>query len=129
MTTFKPTHKLDSGHLAELEHEFEGREYDGQYGLFYLVCGSAIVRPMCAATELPKTIQVAAHEEPEPLRVAPEVGSTYWIIHVWANSAVASFTWNGDTTDHQALAAGEAYATQEDAIAAYAARRKARGFA
>lgn len=127
--TFKPTHMIPSGVFLQLEHKFFSRLEGSNMGLFHTREGAIWLNRMDCVTELPKVLQVSSYEEPEPLRVAPEVGSTYWIIHVWANSAVASFTWNGDTTDHQALAAGEAYATQEDAIAAYAARRKARGFA
>lgn len=67
MSRFKPTHRLDSDDLAELEHEFDSRVYDGRYGLFYMVDGSSLVHPMSNATALPKVLQVAAHEEPEPL--------------------------------------------------------------
>ena len=54
MTTFKPTHRLDSDDLAELEHEFDSRVYDGRYGLFHMVDGSSLVHPMSNATALPR---------------------------------------------------------------------------
>ena len=129
MTTFKPTHKLDSGHLAELEHEFEGRVYDGRYGLFYMVDGSSLVHPMSNATALPKMIQVSSYEEPEPLRAAPEVGMGYWVITCDTDSGTYIRRWEGNKLDRRILAQGKAYATQEDALAADAARQKARGFA
>ena len=129
MTTFKPTHRLDSDDLAELEHEFDSRVYDGRYGLFYMVDGSSLVHPMSNATALPKTIQVAAHEEPGPLRVAPEMGAEYWVVDSMEKNGVRMVFWDGDAPDRLILAAGDAYATKEDALAARAARQKARGFA
>lgn len=129
MSQFKPTHRLGSGELVELEHKFIYRFGGSEYGLFHFKGGIYGCYPMSYATELPKVIQVAAHEEPEPLRVAPEMQSTYWFIDPAALEGVRCFEWLNDDLDHRILAAGDAYSTKEDAIAALAARQKARGFA
>ena len=128
MTTFKPTHRLCSGHLAELEHTFTLRQTGRVCGLFFLELGGASIYQMDSVTELPKTIQVAAHEEPEPLRVAPEMGAEYWVVDSMEKNGVRMVFWDGDAPDRLILAAGDAYATKEDALAARAARQKARGF-
>ena len=85
--------------------------------------------PMFQATELPKVLQVAAHEEPEPLRVAPEVGNWYWVNTCDTDIGTYIRRWEGNKLDRRILAQGKAYATQEYALAADAARQKARGFA
>jgi len=128
MTTFKPTHRLCSGHLAELEHTFTLRQTGRVCGLFFLELGGASIYQMDSVTELPKVIQVSAHEEPEPLRVAPAVGTEYWRIDVTSKNRVRMCEWRNSVTGRQVLAAGDAYATKEDALAADAARQKARGF-
>ena len=129
MTIFKPTHRLQNGAEVELEHSFICRRNGVKHGLFHFMVGIYECHPMYYATELPKTIQVAAHEEPEPLRVAPEIGTVYWAVDSMEEDGVGSITWNDDEIDHLLLATGEARATKEDALAARAARQKARGFA
>lgn len=129
MTAFKPTHRLQSGAPVELEHRFDDRTNGVEWGLFYLERGVHFCCAMVAVTELPKVIQVAAHEEPEPLRVAPAVGTEYWVISDLYEEGVCDVRWEDDKTDRRILAQGKAYATRQDAIAADAARQKARGFA
>ena len=129
MTTFKPTHRLCSGHLAELEHTFTLRQTGRVCGLFFLELGGASIYQMDSVTELPKVLQVAAHEEPEPLRVAPEVGNWYWVNTCDTDIGTYIRRWEGNKLDRRILAQGKAYATQEYALAADAARQKARGFA
>ena len=129
MTTFKPTHRFNTGELAELEHVFIRRISGAECGLFHFEQGGLAIYPMSYATELPKAIQVAAHEEPEPLRVAPEMGMGYWVITCDTDSGTYIRRWEGNKFDRRILAQGKAYATQQDAIAADAARQKARGFA
>lgn len=129
MDTFKPTHRFKGGELLELEHVFTQRNSGVECGLFHLENGSYVSFQMDYVKKLPKTIHVATHEEPEPLRVAPEVGSTYWILSSMAEEGALDLKWTGDKTDRRILAAGEARATKEDALAARAARQKARGFA
>ena len=126
---FNPTHKLVTGTPVELEHVFVHRNYKEEYGLFHFEGGGSAMYPMSNVTELPKVIQVSAHEEPEPLRVAPAVGTEYWRIDVTSKNRVRMCEWRNSVTGRQVLAAGDAYATKEDALAADAARQKARGFA
>lgn len=128
VTKFKPTHLLNSGTLAELDHKFFYRRYEKEYGVFHVENGHAVLHPMDAAKEIPKTIKVSPYEEPEPLRVAPELGSMYWVIDHLSEDGVREITWEGDSIDHNLLAAGEVRASKEDAIAAHQARQKARGF-
>ena len=129
MTTFKPTHRLNTGELVELEHKFINRMYRAECGLFHFENGSYNTLHMDHVTELHKTIKVFAHEEPEPLRVAPEVGNGYWVNTCDTDSGTYIRRWEGNKLDRRILAQGKAYATQEDALAADAARQKARGFA
>lgn len=126
--TFNPTHTI-ADVLAELIYTFPSRVRDEAVGVFCFSDGSASLYPMRAAIELPQVIQVTAYEEPEPLRVAPEVGSTYWFIDYLTLEGVRCLAWADDNLDHRILLAGEARATKEDALAARAARQKARGFA
>lgn len=128
-TKFNPTHSLPNGLLVELEHRFACRHNGEEHGLFYYYEGSYVCYPMYIVTELPKVLQVAEHQEPEPLRVAPEVGTEYWRIDVTSKNRVRMCEWRNSVTGRQVLAAGDAYATKEDALAADAARQKARGFA
>ena len=127
-TKFKPTHRLNTGELVELELKFINRMYRAECGLFHFDGGHCGTFQMDHVTELPKVIQVAAHEEPEPLRVAPAVGTEYWRIDVTSKNRVRMCEWRNSVTGRQVLAAGDAYATKEDALAADAARQKARGF-
>ena len=113
----------------ELEHAFIHRVSGVECGLFHFKGGTYGTFRMDHVTELPKTIQVAAHEEPEPLRVAPDMGTGYWVITCDTDSGTYIRRWEGNKLDRRILAQGKAYATQEDAIAADAARQKARGFA
>ena len=128
-TKFNPTHRLDTGTLVELEHSFVYRFNGNERGLFHHLDGSYSLYPMSSVTELLKVLQVAAHEEPEPLRVAPDVGTEYWRIDVTSKNRVRMCQWLDSVTGRRVLAAGDAYATKEDALAADAARQKARGFA
>ena len=129
MTTFKPTHRLNTGELVELEHKFINRMYRAECGLFHFDGGHCGTFQMDHVTELPKVLQVAEHQEPEPLRVAPDVGSTYWILSSMAEEGALDLKWTGDKADRRILAQGKAYATRQDALAADMTRQKARGFA
>lgn len=127
-TKFKPTHSLSNGFLVELEYRFACRHNGEERGLFHHLDGSYSLYPMSSVTELLKVLQVAPYEEPEPLRVAPDVGTEYWRIDETQKSGVQRCQWQNSAVGHQVFAAGEAFATKEDALAARAARRKARGF-
>ncbi len=129
MTTFKPTHRLNTGELVELEHKFIHRMYRAECGLFHFDGGHCGNFQMDHVTELPKVLQVSAHEEPAPLMVAPEVGSTYWILSSMSEEGAVDLKWTDDKADRRILAQGKAYATKQDDLAADAARQKARGFA
>ena len=129
MTAFKPTHRLQNGAEVELEYSFICRHNGCKHGLFHFMGGSYDCYPMSYATELPKVLQVAAHEEPGPLLVAPAVGTEYWVVSQQYEGGLFKLRWLNDETDRRLLAAGEVRATKEDALAARAARQKARGFA
>ena len=129
MTAFKPTHRLQNGAEVELEYSFICRHNGCKHGLFHFMGGSYGCYQMSYATELLKVLQVAAHEEPGPLLVAPAVGTEYWVISDLYEEGVCGVRWEDDKTDRRILAQGKAYATRQDAIAADAARQKARGFA
>ena len=50
---------------------------------------------------------------PEPMRVAPAVGSIYWVQDCF--SGVSRIKWNGDGADYVALKAGFCHLTEEAA--------------
>lgn len=128
MSQFKPTHRLCSGHLAELEHTFTLRQTGRVCGLFFLELGGASIYQMDSVTELPKVIQVSAHEEPEPLRVAPQDGMEVWIVEPGTPDGVVSWLFAAKgATSLTLLARGELWATKNEALAAFAARQAAKG--
>ena len=127
MTTFKPTHRLCSGHLAELEHTFTLRQTGRVCGLFFLELGGASIYQMDSVTELPKVIQVSARGAG-----AAACGSTR------RNGSVDSGAWyagwgcllavrSQGSYPLTLLARGELWATKNEALAAFAARQAAKG--
>lgn len=126
--TFKPTHRLQDGTLLELEHKFFSRLEGLDMGLFHVRDGAIWLQRMDCVIELPKVIQVSSYEEPEPLLVPPEKGTTYWVVDATKENGIDWLLWSNDATDLRLLAAGEVRATAEDAHSTWEARQKARGF-
>lgn len=62
----------------------------------------------------PKTIRIGEHDVPEPMRVAPPVGTEYWSLNLGLNSAYET-GWNGDDADYIRLRKGLCFSTQEGA--------------
>ena len=57
----------------------------------------------------PRTITINGNQVPEPLRVAPEVGTLYYVanlLHAALQNDPKPRTWNGSSTDFAALRAG-----------------------
>jgi len=62
----------------------------------------------------PKTIRIGEMEVPEPMRVAPAVGTHYWIVSVSEEFSYWS-TWAGDKSDFYCLERGLCQSTKEAA--------------
>ena len=48
--------------------------------------------------------------------MAPEMGAEYWVVDSMEKNGVRMVFWDGDAPDRSILAAGDAYATKEDAL-------------
>ena len=65
----------------------------------------------------PRTIRIGDINVPEPMRSAPEVGSSYFIIDLIHPNMVIECEWDGDKSDAWFLARGICHPTEEAAIA------------
>lgn len=64
----------------------------------------------------PRTIRIGDMDVPEPMRVAPKDGTTYWLADPTA-SELTSVSWDSDTSDRYWLKSGLCHLTQEAAEA------------
>ena len=60
----------------------------------------------------PKTIKIGDVDVPEPMQVAPALGTKYWFIDFYGAKIVAPFFWNADTTDNRLLKFGVCHLTE-----------------
>jgi hypothetical protein len=65
----------------------------------------------------PRTIRIGERDVPEPMRIAPAIGSKYWCVRLIATAGVAPESWDGGTWDCDLLARGLCHTTKEAAIA------------
>lgn len=63
----------------------------------------------------PRTININGYEVPEPLREAPEVGASYFLVSLVDERGLANPAWSGDKFDERCLRAGITHATREAA--------------
>ena len=63
------------------------------------------------------TIRIGDIDVPEPMRSAPEVGSSYFIINLIHPNMVVECEWDGSQSDAWYLARGICHPTEEAAIA------------
>ena len=63
----------------------------------------------------PKTIMIGDVEVPEPMRVAPERRTVYWLVNIANENVVASQKWDDDQADQRWLKAGICQATEQGA--------------
>lgn len=64
----------------------------------------------------PRTIRIGDHDVPEPMRVAPEYGATYWVAEPSVDEFVRPYRCYGDDTDRRHLSRGLCHATREAAL-------------
>lgn len=63
-----------------------------------------------------KMIKVGEYSFPEPMRVAPAIGTTYWAVQIDGTAAITEeWTWACDDQDRRALNRGLCHATKEAA--------------
>ena len=67
----------------------------------------------------PATITVNGIEVPEPLREAPDVGSTYWVVSPYGGAV--KMRYRADNEDAHALKSGLCHATEDAALAHFEA--------
>ena len=65
----------------------------------------------------PKTIRIGERDVPEPMRVAPAMGSTYYIVDYSYAEHNAYHHWQNDEYDNIMLQSGLCHATEKAAIA------------
>ena len=75
------------------------------------VCGSP---EYWTVRRKPRTIRIGEKDVPEPMRVAPAVGTHYWIVSV-SEEFLYSSTWAGDESDFYCLERGLCQLTKEAA--------------
>ena len=59
-----------------------------------------------------KTIEINGYQVPEPMRVAPTLGTPYWLLHL---ASPASNSWDGFQSEMLMLNAGRCHLTREGA--------------
>lgn len=65
----------------------------------------------------PKIIRIGEIDVPEPMRSAPEIGSSYFVVDLCASSStVVKSKWDDDWTDERCLERGMCHTTEEAAI-------------
>lgn len=74
----------------------------------------AATSPCAVMRVKPRVIYINGHEVPEPLRVAPEIGTRYWHAALYAPY---STRWDGDSLDCESFALGICHATEAAAVA------------
>jgi hypothetical protein len=65
----------------------------------------------------PRTIRIGERDVPEPMRVAPAMGSTYYIVDYSYAEHNAYHHWQNDEYDNIMLQSGLCHATEKAAIA------------
>lgn len=116
-------------HAELLRAIADGREIEflDNYGCWSKAChsnvlGALATRPATGAPKFrvkPSTITVNGIEVPEPLRVVPGVGATYWFVSAFRGAVKMRYT--VDEGDHHALKSGLCHATEEAARAHFEA--------
>ncbi len=65
----------------------------------------------------PRTVRIGERDVPEPMRVAPAMGSTYYIVDYSYAEHNAYHHWHNDEYDNIMLQSGLCHATEKAAIA------------
>ena len=73
--------------------------------------------PNCKYRRKPRTININGHEVPEPMRVAPEIGVTYWVADPVHERKSCEFCWDSNTHAPKWLRLGLCHSTREAAEA------------
>ena len=76
-----------------------------------------VLRITCEYRIKPKTIKVNGFDVPEPMRIRPVVGSTYWIVSLAKAEMCDDYTWEGGPIDELWLSRGICHTTDVAAIA------------
>ena len=63
----------------------------------------------------PRTININGFEVPEPLRVAPEIGTPYFLVDINIESRIDKIFWGNDKSDERWLSRGLIHLTKEAA--------------
>lgn len=63
-----------------------------------------------------RTIMIGDMEVPEPMRVSPEIGATFFLVDMSSKAMVDEMTWDGAEWDKLMLYRGICHSTREAAI-------------
>ena len=63
----------------------------------------------------PRTIRIGDMEEPEPMRVAPNVGDVYWVVQPAGNASCFHQSWAGNFVEMDWLRKGLMHSSSEAA--------------
>jgi len=64
----------------------------------------------------PQTIKIGEHEFPMPMREAPKMGATYWVVELTNSNVADEIQWVNDRLDKAWLQRGLCHATREAAL-------------
>ena len=62
----------------------------------------------------PKTICIGDMDVPEPMRVAPAVGTPYWCMNFYSEEMAASISWKNEESYHRLLKLGICHLKEAD---------------
>lgn len=64
---------------------------------------------------MPRTIRIGNLDVPEPMRIAPEVGTAVWLVCTHTDLPFR-YSWSGNTTEQEWLKAGICQSTEQGAV-------------
>lgn len=82
----------------------------------------------CAHTWVAISGPGGTYQYPEPARVEPECGTTYWVPNPMEKGMVRHYLWHGDAMDYRLLARGQVHLDANDAYAHAQASIRAQGY-
>lgn len=85
-------------------------------GLWVAKVGSQGFNPNYKYRVAPKTIRIGDYDVPEPMREAPDVGTTYYTACTMDKDLWGYATWVGDNMDTVWLLRGVVHSTKEAAV-------------
>lgn len=102
---------------AETDKPWERWEAKTGEGSWVGVGRHPVWKPEQEYRRKPKTIRIGVYDVPEPMRVAPEPDTAYYVPSFMSKHWVTDYLWEGDSADMLFLASGLAHTTRDAAEA------------